>query len=179
MAVLVRSVPRAGAALARALTAAGVPVEQQSITGPLAEQPAVAALLTVLDVVADGLDGGRALSLLTGPIGRVDPVSLRQLRRALRRADAASPPREFAELLVDALEHPRAPVGDVPDQLARALRRVRKVLAAARRSDADGLDPRFTLWQAWHQSGLQRRWLTAAERGRVRSAPRRAATSTR
>ena len=119
MAVLVRSVPRAGAALARALTAAGVPVEQQSITGPLAEQPAVAALLTVLDVVADGLDGRRALSLLTGPIGRVDPVSLRQLRRALRRADAASPPREFAELLVDALDASARPVGDVPDPLAR------------------------------------------------------------
>ena len=164
MAVLVRSVPRAGAALARALTAAGVPVEQQSITGPLAEMPAVAALLTVLDVVADGLDGRRALSLLTGPIGRVDPVSLRQLRRALRRADAARPPREFAELLVDALDASRAPVGDVPDPLARALVRVRKVVASARRSDADGLDPRFTLWQAWHQSGLQRRWLTAAER---------------
>src|SRR5262245_64665051 len=45
------------------------------------------ALLTVLDATAHGLDGDQALSLLTGPIGRVDPVSLRQLRRALRRAD--------------------------------------------------------------------------------------------
>ncbi|MCW2513777.1 MAG: helicase, superfamily [Mycobacterium sp.] len=164
MAVIVRSVPRAGAALARALTAAGVPVEQQASTGPLAEHPAVAALLTVLDVVADGIDGERALALLTGPIGRVDPVSLRQLRRTLRRADAASPPREFAELLADALDPELALDGDVPDQLARALKRVRKVLAAARRSDGDGLDTRFTLWQAWHQSGLQRRWLAAAER---------------
>jgi RecB family exonuclease len=39
------------------------------------------------------------------------------------------------------------------------------VLAAARRSAADGQDPRHTLWQAWHRSGLQRRWLTASERG--------------
>src|SRR6185437_2518962 len=38
-------------------------------------------------------------------------------------------------------------------------------LAAARRSAADGQDPRYTLWQAWHRSGLQRRWLAASERG--------------
>ena len=69
----------------------------------------MAALLTVLDVVADGLDGERALALLTGPIGRVDPVSLRQLRRTLRRADASWPPREFADLLVDALDRPATP----------------------------------------------------------------------
>ena len=42
MAVVVRSVPRAGAPLARALTAAGVPVDRHASTGPLAEQPAVA-----------------------------------------------------------------------------------------------------------------------------------------
>ncbi|MDT4917921.1 MAG: hypothetical protein QOH89_2621, partial [Pseudonocardiales bacterium] len=164
MAVIVRSVPQAGAALARALASAGVPVDQQASTVPLAEHPAVAALLTVLDVAADGLDGDRALSLLTGPIGRVDPVSLRQLRRTLRRADAGSPPREFADLLVDAVNPERSNGADMPDQLARALTRVRKVLAAAARSQADGLDPRFTLWQAWHQTGLQRRWLAAAER---------------
>ena len=39
------------------------------------------------------------------------------------------------------------------------------MLAAARRSAADGQDPRYTLWQAWHRSGLQRRWLAASERG--------------
>ncbi|HYO03057.1 MAG TPA: ATP-dependent DNA helicase [Mycobacterium sp.] len=164
MAVIVRSVPRAGAALTRALTAAGVPVDQRASTGPLAEQPTVAALLTALDVVAEGIDGDRALSLLTGPIGRVDPVSLRQLRRTLRRGDGGSPPREFGDLLVDALDPDRPVDGDVPDQLARALKRVRKVLAAARRSEADGLDPRFTLWHGWHHTGLQRRWLAAAER---------------
>ena len=166
MAVIVRSIPRVGATLARALNAAGVPVARQPSSAPLAEHPAVAALLAVLDATAGGLDGERALALLTGPIGRVDPVSLRQLRRTLRRADAGSPPRDFADLLVDALD-PRAGKTGValPEQLARALKRVRSVLAAARRSDADGLDPRFTLWQAWHQTGLQRRWLSATERG--------------
>ncbi len=122
------------------------------------------------------LDGAQALSLVTGPIGRVDPVSLRQLRRALRRLDGSQPPREFGDLLVDALHgsprrgHHRPESRGLPAELARPLRRVRAVLAAARRSAADGGDPRYTLWQAWHRSGLQRRWLTASERGGVAGA---------
>ena len=162
MAVIVRSVPRHGAALARTLVGAGVPVEPPAPDTAPADQPAVRALLTVLDATAHGLDGDRALALVTGPIGRVDPVSLRQLRRALRRADGAQPPREFGELLVEALQrqHDQLPAG-----LARPLRRVRAVLAAARRSAGEDRDPRYTLWQAWHRSGLQRRWLAAAERG--------------
>jgi superfamily I DNA/RNA helicase/RecB family exonuclease len=162
MAVIVRSVPRLGAALARALAASGVPVESTVPNARPSGQPAVLALLTVLEAMAHGLDGNRALSLVTGPIGRVDPVSLRQLRRALRRADGGQPPREFTDLLVEALDND-------PDMLSadqgRALRRVRAVLAAARRSAADGQDPRYTLWQAWQRCGLQRRWLAASERG--------------
>jgi RecB family exonuclease len=155
-------VPRLGAALARALVASGVPVESTAQNAPLADQPAVRALLIVLTATAHGLDGDRALSLLTGPIGRVDPVSLRQLRRALRRADRCRPPRELTELLVDALDNETDRLS--ADQ-GRPLRQVRAVLAAARRSAADGQDPRYTLWQAWHRSGLQRRWLAASERG--------------
>ena len=162
MSVVVRSVPRLGAPLARSLAAAGVPVDLPQPNTPLAEQPAVGALLTVLDTTARGLDGERALSLVTGPIGRVDPVSLRQLRRALRRAGNGHPSREFADLLVGALE--KGTRGLSADQ-ARPLQRVRAVLAAARRSADDELDPRYTLWQAWHRSGLQRRWLAASERG--------------
>ncbi len=103
MAVIVRSVPRAAAGLSHALARAGVPVAPPPISGSLAEQPAARALLTVLAATAEGLDGERALALLTGPIGRVDPVALRQLRRALRREAGDGPPRDFADLLVDAL----------------------------------------------------------------------------
>ncbi len=162
MAVIVRSVPRLGAPLSRALVSAGVPVQAPPPSAPLADQPAVRALLTVLDATAHGLDGERAVSLLTGPIGRVDPVSLRQLRRALRRVDGSQPPREFADLLVDALNNE---TDGLSADLGRPLGRVRAVLAAARGSAADGQDPRYTLWQAWHRSGLQRRWLSASERG--------------
>ena len=162
MAVIVRSVPRAAAGLTQALARAGVPVAPSAVTGPLAEQPAAQALLTVLAATADGLDAEQVVTLLTGPIGRVDPVSLRQLRRALRRVDGNVPPREFADLLVDAVK-------DVPSRLsaalARPLRRVRAVLDAAAGCHQRGEDPRYVLWAAWHRSGLQRRWLAASERG--------------
>ena len=45
------------------------------------------------------------------------------------------------------------------------MRRVRAVLDAATRCHGRGEDPRYILWAAWHRSGLQRRWLTACERG--------------
>ncbi|MEW5808699.1 MAG: ATP-dependent DNA helicase [Actinomycetota bacterium] len=168
MAVIVRSVPRMGPALARALSAAGVPVDGLQSDVPLAAVPAVRALLTVLEATADGLTTERALELVTGPIGRVDPVSLRQLRRALRRR-AGDPAADFGELLVAALRDggDRSAGGGeaLPDDLGRALRRVRTVLTAARDSARRTDDPRYTLWQAWNRSGLQRRWLAASERG--------------
>lgn len=169
MAVIVRSVPRAAARLPRTLAAAGVPVAAAPSSGPLSDEPAARALLTVLAATADGLSGEQALALLTGPIGRVDPVSLRQLRRTLRRANPDPVPGDLGGLLVAALRaDPPA-----PGPQARPLRRVRAVLDAAARCHRDGLgappacggDPRYTLWAAWHRSGLQRRWLSAGERG--------------
>jgi superfamily I DNA/RNA helicase/RecB family exonuclease len=160
MAVIVRSVPRVGAAIGRALMAAGVPVDQPSPDVAPADHPTVAGLLTALDVASGGLSSERALTLLTGPIGRVDPVSLRQLRRTLRRA--ATGTSEFGDLVVGVLEGDAV---ELPEPLARPLKRVRAVVEAARRSAASGEDPRFTLWQAWHHSGLQRRLSNAVERG--------------
>jgi superfamily I DNA/RNA helicase/RecB family exonuclease len=168
MTVIVRSVPRAAAGLSHALARAGVPVAPPAVAGFLAEQPAAKALLTVLAATADGLTGERALTLLTGPIGRVDPISLRQLRRTLRRADMDGPPREFGELLVQVLDG--GGLSRLTPTQARPLRRVRAVLDAAARCHARGEDPRYTLWAAWCRSGLQRRWLTACERGGPSSA---------
>jgi superfamily I DNA/RNA helicase/RecB family exonuclease len=162
MAVIVRSVPRAAAGLPHALARAGVPVAPSAMTGSLIAQPAAHALLTVLAATTDGLDGEQALTLLTGPIGRVDPVSLRQLRRTLRRAEKNDSPRDFGELLVDAV------TGESSARLTAAqawpLRRVRAVLDAAAGSHGRGEDARNTLWAAWQRSGLQRRWLVACER---------------
>lgn len=166
MAVIVRSVPRAAAGLPRALSAAGIPVDLPAPAGLLADQPAVAALLTVLSCAADGLDGPRALTLLTGPIGRMDPVSLRQLQRTLRRRPGAvQAPGGAQEPLGTLVGLLNAQPTESPTGHARALHRVRAVLQAADRCHADGRDPQYTLWQTWQRSGLQQRWLAAADRG--------------
>lgn len=160
MAVIVRSVARTGARLPRALAAAGVPVAAPAVNASLAEEPAVRAMLIVLAATADGLDSDQALALLSGPIGRVDPVSLRQLRRALLRDQSADASATLADLVVAALRAQMPPRAG-----SRALKRVRAVLEAAARCHAAGQDPRYTLWAAWQRSGLQRRWLAASERG--------------
>jgi superfamily I DNA/RNA helicase/RecB family exonuclease len=163
MAVIVRSVPCAASGLSHSLVRAGVPVAPPTARGTLAEQPAAQALLTVLAAVVDGLDGDRALALLTGPIGRADPVSLHRLRRTLRCADVDGPPKGFADLLAEALSNDSFP--RLPATRARPLRRVRAVLDGATRCHRRGEDPRYLLWTAWRRSGLQRRWLAACERG--------------
>ena len=152
LAVIVRSVS-AAAALTRSLAVAGVPVDQPAQGGAISSQPGARALLTVLAATENGLDDDSAEALLTGPIGRVDPVSLRQLRRALRRTD-----RTLSEALT-------GPAPQLPATLGAPLKRVRAVLAAAARSHRSHHDPRYTLWQAWDRSGLQRRWVSAADRG--------------
>jgi RecB family exonuclease len=135
----------------------------------LSEEPAARALLTVLATTADGLDGDQALALLTGPIGRVDPVSLRQLRRTLQRATPDGASRNFGDLVADALRvdasSPASRWRPQSGVQSRPLQRVRAVLDAAARCHREGQDPRFTLWAAWHRSGLQRRWLAAGGRG--------------
>lgn len=152
LAVIMRSVS-AAAALTRALSMSGVPVDPPTAGGAISDQSAVRALLTVLAATDTSLDDDSAEALLTGPIGRVDPVSLRQLRRALRRADRS---------LRDALT---GPAPQLPATLGAPVKRVRAVLAAAARSHRSHHDPRYTLWQVWERSGLQRRWVAAADRG--------------
>ncbi len=158
MAVIVRSLPRAAAVLPRALAAAGIPVRTPAPGTPPADHPAVRALLTALAAGTEGLDAEKALTLVSGPIGRIDPVSMRSLHRSLRREHREAP-KPFGDLLVDALTGAAL----LPAAHAAALRRIRAVLDAVAR--LVGEDPRHALWQAWSRSGLQRRWLQARARG--------------
>ncbi len=92
MAVIVRSVPLSLAPLRRALLAAGVPVLQPKPDVPLARRRGAAWMLLALRAL---LAGERArpdlfteddtLDLLSGPLGGADQISLRRLRRGIRR----------------------------------------------------------------------------------------------
>jgi superfamily I DNA/RNA helicase len=91
MAVLVR----AGIQLPevrRALLTANVPVEVLGDDLPLAQEPAVAALLLALRCAAEpaALTPETARSLLTGPLGGLDGGDLRRLGRTLRAQETAA-----------------------------------------------------------------------------------------
>lgn len=95
MAVIVRSVPLSLAPLRRALLAAGVPVRQPTLDTPLARRRGAAWMLLALRALlaADRPEAQSsaifsaedALDLLAGPLGGADQITLRRLRRGIRR----------------------------------------------------------------------------------------------
>ena len=96
MAVLVRNPAVHGPVLARALRAAGIPVWLPPDETPLADEPAVGVLLSIVGLALDPSSAheetGRAL--LAGPLGRADAVAIRALARAvLKEHRGAGGPR--------------------------------------------------------------------------------------
>ncbi len=178
MAVLVRS----GAALAplqRTLVASGVPVEVAGDEMPLAEEPAVRALLAAL-WVAEGLSSGtpvdaeQAVAVLTGPLGRLDAPALRRLGRALRRHDAEREggPLPSRDLVADALTHPTGlpPTVGLDPATAEAIARtaaVAALLAGAARQIEAREPPEQVLWTLWRGTDwparLWREWEDGGE----------------
>ncbi|MDH6282005.1 superfamily I DNA/RNA helicase/RecB family exonuclease [Prescottella agglutinans] len=173
MAIVARSVPRVLPPLRRALLAAGVPVTTAASELPLAKQHGVAGLLAVLRALSGGdFTGEDALALLSGPIGGAEPVSLRRLRRGLRRVElAAGGDRDSAELLrllivegpdIEDVAHLLSGLTDVE---SLSLRRVLKVLRRARVPLDRGRGIEEVLWAAWQATGLERRWAAASAFG--------------
>jgi superfamily I DNA/RNA helicase/RecB family exonuclease len=170
MAVLVRATVVTLPVLHRALTTAGVPIASRIDEVPLAEQPAVAALLHAVRCCVRAHragSGGSALpdaeaeQLLLGPIGGADAIYLRRLRRALRQLGE---PSGDAPALGDVLADP-ADSALLPPSVRRPVERVARVIAAGRAGVADGGSPEDVLWAIWQASGLSRRWTAASQRG--------------
>src|SRR5690625_7933766 len=128
MAVVARSSVQLGM-IRRGLRAAGVPLAAATPDRPLREEPAVRPLLAALRTALAGeLDLPTATELLTGPIGGLDAVSLRALRRQLRAAERrAGGSRSSAELLVEVLRDPEA-AADLNSRHLRGAIRVTRVL---------------------------------------------------
>jgi superfamily I DNA/RNA helicase/RecB family exonuclease len=175
MAVLVRSGVRSIPLLRRVLSAAGVPVEVAGDELPLAREPAVAPLLLALRC-ADALRTAAGTAevvteeavrlLLTGPLVRCDPATLRRLGRELRAweraALAADPrattrlPRPATELIRTAVLHPKL-VRGMPDTLSWPIRRLADLLDGARTVLTTGGDAQDALWSLWDGSPWSRR----------------------
>lgn len=165
MAVVVRSGAQV-AALRRALVDAGVPVAVTGSDVPLRAEPAVRPLLLALDAVtrAEPLAAGDVAELLASPLGGLDAVGLRRLRRALRAAErAVEGERTADELLVAVLEDP-ALAARLPGPVRRPVQRLARVLEAGRAAAADGGAPEV-LWALWSAADVAAAWQKVALAG--------------
>jgi superfamily I DNA/RNA helicase/RecB family exonuclease len=184
MAVIARSGTRL-AALRRELVSASVPVALLGSDLPLRDEPAVAPLLAAVKtcagaprgsleaLIAEELDGAEpvldpetAAQLLVSPIGGLDAVALRRLRRALRSEElSAGGGRTSDALLVEVLADP-ARAALLPTQVRRGPLAVARVLAAGREAAGEpGATAQTVLWAVWAATGLAERWSAAALAG--------------
>lgn len=175
MAVLVRSARRQVPLLRRALTNAGVPTMIAGDEVPIAHEPGVRPLLTLMKVVLDPahLDEGVAEELLTGPLGGTDMIGVRRLRRALKiaenEASDAGEARSSGELLVAAVQDVRE-LTRIEPHIAVPAERVAKLLAVAREAVGEQGTAEDLLWAVWHASGLAQRWTELSMSGGSRGA---------
>lgn len=184
MAVIARSGTRL-AALRRELVSASVPVALLGSDLPLRDEPAVAPLLAAVKtcagaprgsleaLIAAELDGAEpvldpetAALLLVSPIGGLDAVALRRLRRALRSEElSAGGGRTSDALLVEVLADP-ARAALLPTQVRRGPLAVARALAAGREAAGEpGATAQTVLWAVWAATGLAERWSAAALAG--------------
>ncbi len=169
MAVIARSGAQV-AELRRSLLAAQVPVEVVGSDVPLRAEPAVRPLLRAMSAAlrpdpAD-LDPLEVAELLVSPLGGIDAVGLRRVRRALRAEEVAGGgSRSSDELLVEAVADP-AHAATLPATVRPAVVRLAAVLAAGRgalaRAGAGVLD---VLWAVWSEADLATPWRRSALHG--------------
>ncbi|PFG33860.1 ATP-dependent helicase [Sanguibacter antarcticus] len=153
--------------LRRALASASVPVALLGADVPLRDEPAVRPLLAALRAAVTGdLTVEVVVDLLTSPLGGLDAVGLRRLRRALRGEElAAGGGRSSDTLLVELLADP-AHAASLRSDVGRAPRRVAAMLAAGRAAvDVDGATSQTVLWAVWSAADVSETWRTIAVNG--------------
>jgi len=188
MAVVMRGQALMGT-MRRILLASGVPVTVPAVELPVREEVAVRPLLTLLELalrrargelsVPGPAEREAVVDLVQSPVGGADAVSLRRLRRALRREElAAGGGRSSDELLTAAvLEGPGCPHVALLGHDGLAARRVARALAAGveaarmltgpsgTRRWAPGVSAETVLWAIWDATGLGESWRRTALSG--------------
>lgn len=152
----------------RGLEMAGVPVRVMSDDVPLRGEPAVAVLMTALEMALDpaAITPTTAVDVVTGPIGAIDPLDLRVLMRALRQSHRRVHPQAAAPggttLLAMALRHivesaedqPWLEVAEEARPILVRVQEVGRLLLRAREKALAGAVPGEILWTLWAGEGL-------------------------
>lgn len=193
MAVIVRGAGRT-ATLRRVLAGARIPLVLPGAHVPLRDEPVVAALLTLLKIslgVASGqppqpgsneptgsVEAAELYELLASPVGGMDAIGMRRLRRALRAQEIARAgtvdsgrlgDRALVEgVLGDGTLERLGPEATAARRLARAVQA--GTAAAERVGDrwATGVTAETVLWAIWSALGLADPWRQAAFDGGAR-----------
>ncbi len=173
LAVLVRSGRRQIAPIARALVAAGIPVEVAGDEIPLLAEQAVRPLLLALEVVLRGgeLDADEAKRLLTSPLGRLDAVALRTVGRLLLQTEreatgSAIVGRSPGQLIADVLSEPERLTELPQTPEVGALRALAGLLGAAGRTlTVPGNGAAEVLWTLWSGTDWAERLQRASRDG--------------
>lgn len=159
MAVVVRTgslVP----ALSKGLASLEVPTQVASAQTALRDEAAVGAFILALEVTLGrkALDAEAATALLSGPLGGLDPITLRRLRAALRQHELAGDgTRSADELLVEALQVADA-LATIDNRTARKATAFGASLRAASAEFQAGATIEELLWGLWQRSRLADIW---------------------
>jgi superfamily I DNA/RNA helicase/RecB family exonuclease len=156
MAVIVRTgalVP----ALSKGLAALEVPTQVAAAQTALRDEPAVRAFVLALDLTLGrrALDGDAAVDLLRGPLGGLDPITLRRLRAALRQQELTDDGARTAD---EAMFDDPAMLERIDNRTARRAASCAKNLRQTRTAFAAGATIEELLWGLWQRSGLAPAW---------------------
>ena len=161
MAVIVRTgslVP----SISKGLAALEVPTQISTASTALRDEYAVRAFILALEVTLGRkpLAPEAATLLLRGPLGGLDPITLRRLRAALRQQELATDnaePRSADDLLVAALLDPELLL-TIDNRTARRAAGCGASLRQAKIEYDAGATIEELLWGLWQRSGLEREW---------------------
>ncbi|WP_241980144.1 ATP-dependent helicase [Cryobacterium glaciale] len=176
MAVIVRTgslVP----SISKGLAALEVPTQVSTASTALRDQYAVKAFILALEVTLGRKPLGpeEAIDLLRGPLGGLEPITLRRLRAALRQQElsqselsqqelggtttprAPHDARSADDLLVAALQNPEL-LAAIDNRTARRAAACGASLCQAKVEYEAGATIEELLWGLWQRSGLDREW---------------------
>lgn len=180
-------IARSGAStqrIARVLSGHGIPVQQSMSEVILHEEPAVAPLLRIVDLLTgDGeLELDDVLALMSSRYGGTDALGLRKVRQQLRRGDRTRAERERTEvrnrepvgsddLILAAVRQSGDPVlagiawrntASGEESQAYGLKRIADMVQAGQQAlQNEQRRPAELLWAIWHASGVSDIWREA------------------
>ncbi|SNU00306.1 Superfamily I DNA or RNA helicase [Ruaniaceae bacterium KH17] len=148
-----------------------IPARPESRRMVLREERAVAPLLLAVEMAGSAeVTSDQAVQLLASPVGGLDPVAIRRLRRYLRGQVREGAAESLASALVAVAIEPEAAAA-LPNEFRSAAQRAARVVDAARSALAEPApSPRGVLWAAWDASGLATHWRELALAGGPRGA---------